>query len=263
MNYRKKAILMVVALFCLNIAILAQAVSLKMNNVSVKEAMTQLKNKSGYSFVYKVGDLDTRKIVSVKAKQLNEAIDQILYGQEVVYEVKGKNIIVQKGQARQNTYKDTKKRKVTGTVSDANGEPIIGATIKEKGTTNGTASDLDAKFSLEVSPGAVLEVSYIGYQTQEVKVGDRVSLSVTLAENQQILDEVVVVGYGTTSRKNLTTSIATVKQKKYPKRLLAISPECCWDVLPVCRQPLPVPSREEVLISPFVEVVHRFMWWME
>ena len=217
MNYRKKAILMVVALFCLNIAILAQAVSLKMNNVSVKEAMTQLKNKSGYSFVYKVGDLDTRKIVSVKAKQLNEAIDQILYGQEVVYEVKGKNIIVQKGQARQNTSKDTKKRKITGVVNDANGEPIIGATIKEKGTANGTASDLDAKFSLEVSPGAVLEVSYIGYQTQEVKVGDRVSLSVTLAENQQILDEVVVVGYGTTSRKNLTTSIATVKTEKISK----------------------------------------------
>lgn len=121
MNYRKKAILMVVALFCLNIAMLAQAVSLKMNNVSVKEAMTQLKNKSGYSFVYKVGDLDTKKIVSVKAKQLNEAIDQILYGQDVVYEVKGKNIVVQKGQ-RQNTSKDTKKRKITGVVNDANGE---------------------------------------------------------------------------------------------------------------------------------------------
>lgn len=117
MNYRKKAILMVVALFCLNIAILAQAVSLKMNNVSVKEAMTQLKNKSGYSFVYKVGDLDTKKIVSVKAKQLNEAIDQILYGQDVVYEVKGKNIVVQKGQ-RQNTSKDTKKRKITGVVNE-------------------------------------------------------------------------------------------------------------------------------------------------
>ena len=62
-----------------------------------------------------------------------------------------------------------------------------------------------------------MEVSYIGYQTQEVKVGDRVSLSVTLAENQQILDEVVVVGYGTTSRKNLTTSIATVKTEKISK----------------------------------------------
>ena len=132
MNYRKKAILMVMALFCLNIAILAQAVSLKMDNVSVKEAMTQLKNKSGYSFVYKVGDLDTKKIITVKAKELNEAIDQILYGQDVVYEVKGKNVIVQKGQARQNTSKDGKKRKITGVVNDVNGEPIIGVTIKEK-----------------------------------------------------------------------------------------------------------------------------------
>ena len=112
MNYRKKAILMVVALFCLNIAMLAQAVSLKMNNVSVKEAMTQLKNKSGYSFVYKVGDLDTKKIVSVKAEQLNEAIDQILYGQNVVYEVKGKNIIVQKGQPRPKVVKGDKKRPI-------------------------------------------------------------------------------------------------------------------------------------------------------
>ena len=63
---------MVVALFCLNVAMLAQAISLKMNNVSVKEAMTQLKNKSGYSFVYKVGDLDTRRIVSVEAKQSHD-----------------------------------------------------------------------------------------------------------------------------------------------------------------------------------------------
>ena len=186
MNYRKKAILMVVALFCLNIAMLAQAVSLKMNNVSVKEAMTQLKNKSGYSFVYKVGDLDTKKIVSVKAEQLNEAIDQILYGQNVVYEVKGKNIIVQKGQPRPKVVKGDKKRKITGVVN-------------------------------EVSPGAILEVSYIGYQPQEVKVGDRTTLAITLIEDQQVLDEVVVVGYGTTSRKNLTTAIATVKTEKISK----------------------------------------------
>ncbi|WP_279113529.1 SusC/RagA family TonB-linked outer membrane protein [Bacteroides acidifaciens] len=217
MNYRKKAILMVVALFCLNIAMLAQAVSLKMNNVSVKEAMTQLKNKSGYSFVYKVGDLDTKKIVNVKAKQLIEAIDQILYGQNVVYEVKGKNIIVQKGQPRPKEVKDSKKRKITGVVNDQNGEPIIGATVKEKGGVNGTATDLDAKFALEVSPGAVLEISYIGYQTQEVKVGDRTALAITLIEDQQVLDEVVVVGYGTTSRKNLTTAIATVKTDKISK----------------------------------------------
>lgn len=142
-------------------------------------------------------------------------------------------------------------------MNDANGEPIIGATIKEKGTANGTASDLNAKFSLEVSPGAVLEISYIGYQTQEVKVGDRTSLSVTLAENQQILDEVVVVGYGTTSRKNLTTSIATVKTEKYRKQLPVIFPECCWGVLPVCRQPYPVPSRGRH------QYLHSWRWYTD
>ncbi|WP_281513080.1 TonB-dependent receptor plug domain-containing protein, partial [Bacteroides acidifaciens] len=196
MNYRKKAILMVVALFCLNIAMLAQAVSLKMNNVSVKEAMTQLKNKSGYSFVYKVGDLDTKKIVNVKAKQLIEAIDQILYGQNVVYEVKGKNIIVQKGQPRPKEVKDSKKRKITGVVNDQNGEPIIGATVKEKGGVNGTATDLDAKFALEVSPGAVLEISYIGYASVEVKVGNQTSVKVMLKEDSEILGEVVVTALG-------------------------------------------------------------------
>lgn len=216
MNYRKKAIFMVVALFCLNITMLAQAVSLKMNNVSVKEAMTQLKNKSGYFFVYKVGDLDTKKIVNVEAKQLNEAIEQILYGQDVDYEVKGKNIIVQKGQ-RPNTPANAKKSKVTGVVKSENGELIIGATVKEKGTSNGTVSDLDAKFSLNVFPGAVLEVSYIGYQTKEVKVGNQTALSITLVEDQQVLDEVVVVGYGTQKKGHLTGSVTTVLSKELLK----------------------------------------------
>ena len=217
MNYRKKAIFMVMALFCLNISMLAQAVSLKMKNVSVKEAMTQLKDKSGYSFVYKVGDIDTKKVVDVQAKELKEAIRQILLGQDVVYEVKGKNIIVQKGQARETTTKEGKKHKITGVVKDDSGNPIVGATIKEKGTTNGTVTDIDANFALDVSPESVLEISYIGYRDQSVSVGNRTSLTITLNEDQQLLDEVVVVGYGTTSRKNLTTSIATVKTDNISK----------------------------------------------
>ena len=221
MNYRKKAILMVVALFCLNVAMLAQAISLKMNNVSVKEAMTQLKNKSGYSFVYKVGDLDTRRIVSVEAKQLNEAVDQILYGQNVVYEIKGKNIIVQKGQSRQNTSKDNKKHRITGIVNDMNGEPIIGATVKEKGSSNGTATDLDARFSLEVSPDAILEISYIGYQTQDVSVKNRSSLIITLKDDTQALDEVVVVGFSTQKKINLTGAVENVSSDVFENRPVA------------------------------------------
>lgn len=217
MSYRKKVIIMAVALLCFNVAMLAQTISLKMSNVSVKEAMTQLKNKSGYSFVYKVGDLDTRKVISIEAKQLKEAIGQILYGQGVVYEIKGKNIIVQKQSVSPGSSRKDKKRRVTGVVKDAGGELVIGATIKEKGTGNGTVSDLNAKFSLEVSSGAVLEVSYVGYQTQEVKVGERIDLSIVLSEKQQLLNEVVVVGYGTMKRSDLNASIVSVKSEELNK----------------------------------------------
>lgn len=97
MNYRKKAIFVVMAMLCLNFSsAFAQAVSLKMEEVSVKEAMTQLKNKSGYSFVYEVGDLDTKRKVNVNATQLLDAVSQILEGQNVSFEIRDKNIVVSK-----------------------------------------------------------------------------------------------------------------------------------------------------------------------
>lgn len=102
-------------------------------------------------------------------------------------------------------------------VNDVNGEPIIGVTIKEKGTTNGTVSDINAKFTLEVSSGAVLELSYIGYQPLEVKVGNQTDLSIVLYEKQELLDEVVVVGYGTMKKSDLNASIVSVKSEKLNK----------------------------------------------
>lgn len=213
MNYRKKAILMVVALFCLNIALMGQSISLILSNVSVREAMTQLKNKSGYSFVYKVGDLNTSKVISVEASQLDEAINQILQGQNVTYEIKDKNIIVQKRQTAQDNPADNLKYKITGIVNDVNGDPVIGATIREKGTVNGTASNMDGQFSLEVGSKAVLEVSYIGYQTQEMRVGGRTALSIVLHEDQQQLEEVVVIGYGTLEKRAVTSSITSISSK--------------------------------------------------
>lgn len=200
---------MAMALFCLNSGIFAQAVSLKMKNVSVKEAMMQLKNKSGYSFVYEAGDLDTKKKIDVDATQLPDAVKQILAGQNVSFEVKDKNIVVSK-QSGRNASKG-EKRKVTGIIKDASGEAIIGASIVEKGTTNGTITDFDGNFSLNVPLGAVLEVSYIGYKAQAIKPGDRSAVMVTLLEDTKMLDEVVVVGYGKQSEKLLTTSIASMK----------------------------------------------------
>ncbi len=210
MNYRKKAMLMAGALLCLNLSIYSQSISLKMNNVSVKKAMTELQTKSGYSFVYIAGDLDTNRTVSVNAGELKDAVAQILKGQNVSYEIQGKNIVIKKGSQPQAI--SEKKRKVTGTVKDVNGEPIIGATILEKGTTNGTVTDFDGNYSLEMSDNGVLVVSYIGYKSQEYPVAKikQGQLSVVLKEDAEVMDEVVVVGYGTQKKVNLTGSVGNV-----------------------------------------------------
>lgn len=208
MNYRKKAMLMAGALLCLNLSIYSQSISLKMNNVSVKKAMTELQAKSGYSFVYIAGDVDTNRTVSVNANELKDAVAQILKGQNVSYEIQGKNIVVKKGNQRRTT---TVRQKISGSVKDVNGDPIIGATVMEGGTTNGTITDFDGNFVLEVADGAELDISYIGYQTQKLKAQSGKLLVVTLKEDAEILDEVVVVGYGTQKKVSVTGAMASTK----------------------------------------------------
>ena len=107
---------------------------------------------------------------------------------------------------------------VTGTVIDAAGIPVIGANVLVKGTTNGTITDIDGNFTLEVSSGDVLEISYIGYVSQEFPVGNQTQFNVTLAEDTQALDEVVVVGYGTMRKSDVTGSIATAKGEELTKQ---------------------------------------------
>ena len=211
MNYRKKAMLMAGALLCLNLSIYSQSISLKMSNVSVKKAMTELQTKSGYSFVYIAGDVDTDRTVSINASQLKDAVAQILKGQNVSYEIQGKNIVIKKGSHQ--TASSEKKKKVTGTVKDANGEPIIGATVVEKGTTNGTVTDFDGNFVLELSESGTLAVSYIGYKSQEYSVAKirQGQLPVVLKEDAEVMDEVVVVGYGVQKKSTLTGAISSVK----------------------------------------------------
>lgn len=195
MNYRKKTILMVGALLCLNLSIYAQSISLKMKNISVKEAITELQIKSGYSFVYIAGDLDTDKVISVNATELNQAIKQILSGQQVSYEIQDKSIVI-KRDTTQSVTPQEKKQKVSGTVTDVNGEPIIGANIMEQGTSNGTITDLEGNFVLEVTKGNLLEVSYIGYISKEIIINKEQYVSIELREDIHVLNEVTVTALG-------------------------------------------------------------------
>ena len=109
------------------------------------------------------------------------------------------------------------KQVVFGVVKDAAGEPVIGASVVEKGTTNGTITGIDGDFSLTVSPGVNLVISYIGYKSQEVKAVPGKSLIITLSEDAEILDEVVVVGYGVQKKSDVTGSVTSVGKERLGK----------------------------------------------
>ena len=113
---------------------------------------------------------------------------------------------------------------VSGVVKDASGMPVIGASVLEQGTaSNGTITDLDGKFTLKVKSGATLEISYIGYKTQTVQAQAGTILQIMMEEDSEVLDEVVVVGYGTMKRKNFTGSVSTVKASDTPLSLMPSS----------------------------------------
>lgn len=216
MKIRKKAIYMVVVMFCLNLTAFAQNISLKLNNVTVKKAMETLKEENGYSFVFASGDVDTQKTIQVNVQDgtIDQVVKQILQDQQVSYEIKNKNIIVQKDNSSKQS---TDKKKITGIVTDNDGLPVIGANIVEKGTTNGIITDIDGYFQLETAPNAVLQVSYIGYVPQTVSVTKQSNITIKLLEDFQNIDEVVVVGYGSVKKSDLTGSISAISAKDFNK----------------------------------------------
>lgn len=216
MKIRKKTIYMVLVMFCLNLTAFAQNISLKLNNVTVKKAMETLKEENGYSFVFASGDVDTQKTIQVNVQDgtIDQVVKQILQDQQVSYEIKNKNIIVQKDNSSKQS---TDKKKITGIVTDNDGLPVIGANIVEKGTTNGIITDIDGYFQLETAPNAVLQVSYIGYVPQTVSVTKQSNITIKLLEDFQNIDEVVVVGYGSVKKSDLTGSISAISAKDFNK----------------------------------------------
>jgi TonB-linked SusC/RagA family outer membrane protein len=123
-------------------------------------------------------------------------------------------------------------KRVNGTVTDAKGETVIGANVVEKGTANGSITDADGKFTLTVKENATLVISFVGYVTQEIAVGNRTALDVTLQEDTQALEEVVVVGYGTQKKINLTGSVDMVTSKQIRERPVTNTTEALQGVSP-------------------------------
>lgn len=195
-------------------------VSVSYSQVQLKEVLDGIENQTDYLFVSNT-NVDLSKRVSVHATDapVSEILNTVLKNTGLTYVQEGVNIILSQADAPTPAVRQAStKRTIKGRIVDTNGEAVIGANVKEKGATNGAISDLDGKFTLSVPTGATLVISYIGYKPQEIKVDSRNDYAITLEEDSETLDEVVVVGYGTVKKKDLTGAVGAVKGETLAER---------------------------------------------
>lgn len=190
-----------------------QQVHLIGSNLPLKSVFNQLEKQTKLSIDYKLQDIDDSRIVKQmpKASTVQKVVEQLLKGTDCTAIFSNGHIIIKKKNTQENN-KPT--QNIKGTILDATGMPIIGANIMIKGTTHGTVTDLNGQFSLDVPAGTVLQISYIGMANQEVKVDGQTNLAITMKEDSEMLDELVVVGYGSTTKRDLIASVSTVKTEQ-------------------------------------------------
>jgi TonB-dependent starch-binding outer membrane protein SusC len=191
--------------------------SLELRNITVKEALKTIEKSSEFFFIYNNELINVNRKVDVVAKnqKISEILNSIFKAEPVEITVIDRKIIL----APEAFAGKVASKTVTGMVTDSkNGEPLPGATIKLKGTSTGVICDLDGKFTIEIAnDDAVLIVSFVGYTTQEIVVGNSLNLNIQLEPDTKNLDEVVVIGYGTQKKGDVTSSVSNVKSENFNK----------------------------------------------
>lgn len=183
------------------------SLTLQLNNTPIEDVLNRIEEQTEFRFLYnkKIVNVERKVNVAVEGKSISEVLDNLFKNAGISYTISDRQIVLNKKESLTSAQQSNW---VTGVVTDEYGDPIIGANVIEKGTTNGIITDLDGKFTINVNPGAVLQFSYIGYMTREITVKDQSVLSIKLSEDTQALNEVVVVGYGV-QRKVTTTGAVT------------------------------------------------------
>ena len=212
----KSCFLLLLALFSAN---LNAQITVDVSNRSLKEVFKVIESKSEYRFFYNEDLKGLDKVCSLKVtnSSIENTLSTLLSNTDITYKLEKKNLIILVAKVNP-TQSDSKK--VSGNVTDQNGEPLIGATVKVKGTDTGAITDAKGNFSLNTPDQSTVIISYIGYTPMEVKVGSQSNLKIRLTENSKSLDEVVVVAFGTQNRQTMTSSITQVKSKVLENRPL-------------------------------------------
>jgi TonB-linked SusC/RagA family outer membrane protein len=190
--------------------------SLDLGDATVEQVLKEIENNSEFYFLFNQDLVDVSRKVqgSYQDQQIDEILASVFESTDVDFYVMDRQIILSPREYLAGV-KPMQPRAITGTITDANGDPIIGATVIVKGTTVGTITDEDGKFQMDIPEDAeVLQFSYVGLTTQEVVIGNQLIFNITMAESTIGLDEIVVIGYGTMKKSSLTASVATLRDEK-------------------------------------------------
>ena len=186
-------------------------ITLSKNNVRLENILNDIESQTNLLFIYNK-NVNVNRKVSIEANNISlEEVLKNLFDNNVIYKIEGSYIVLSPSAI---TEVKQQAKIITGNIVDQNGDPVIGANVVEKGTTNGTISDVNGQFTLNLQQkNPILVVSYIGFTTKEIPVGNASALNIKLSEDSETLDEVVVVGYGVQKRASVTGSVASLLSK--------------------------------------------------
>ena len=200
----------------------ATKLSLNMQETTIKEVLQKIESLSEFRFIYQNEevDLDIKVNVQFKDERVENILNGIFEGEEIEYLITSNNLILIKSRENQEYRNvldngDIKQKTISGKVTDSNEQPLPGVTVVIKGTTQGTITDTDGNYFLpDVSSDATLSFSFVGMKTQEVIIGSKTSIDIILQEEIIGMEEVVVVGYGTQKKSDITGSVASISQER-------------------------------------------------
>jgi len=215
-------VLLLAATLQVSASVYAQRISLSVKEVPLETVFRDIRTQTGYLFLYSRQMLDnTRKVsIQVKGATIEEVLKLSFRDQPLAYTIVDKNIIIRR---TEDSLLVPIATTITGKVADASGQPLIGATVKVKNSKTGTGTDVNGKYTIEAAGDDVLVFSFIGYQTKEVPVAGKSVIDVILLAAESNLDQVVVVGYGTQKKVNLTGAIETLDLDDIKSRPLSNS----------------------------------------
>ncbi|WP_352422557.1 SusC/RagA family TonB-linked outer membrane protein [Proteiniphilum sp.] len=200
--------------------------TLNLKSASIKEICEEIEKQSDFRFIF-AGN--AKKIINKKvdltanSQDINEILDNILSNTDLKYRILDNQVVIYRDDTKiipkeieeivSELIIQQQKKQITGKITDQNGEPIIGANIVEKGTTNGTVTDINGNFALNIENDALLQISYIGYLAQDINTDNKSFFEIVLHEDAQSLEELVVVGYGIRKRSDLTGAVNVMSEQ--------------------------------------------------